>query len=161
MYQGTEYTSTNGWRYLGTDDSGNKLLISTAVPVVLYYSYSTAGENAKWWDADTTLNGNVRATNGMLNNFAKIPYTQIASGTSVSTANTAIGRFAGKEVTVNGTTYTAIGDTFKSSTYASKIQNIRTLTLAELNRAVNSANGNTDRAETSTLSGIGRFNGVI
>lgn len=136
MYQGTEYTSTNGWRYLGTESgTGNHLLISTAIPVVLYYKSSTAGENAKWWDTDTTLNANVRATNGMINNFAKIPYTQTASGTSVSTANTAIGRFAGKDVTVDGTTYTAIGDTFKSSTYSSKIENVRTLTLDELKAA--------------------------
>ena len=158
MYSGIEYTSTNGWRYLGTDDSGNKLLISTAIPVVLYYSSGIAGENAKWWDTDTTLNANVRSTNGMINNFAKIPYTQTASGTSVSTANIAIGRFAGTEITVDGTTYTAIGDTFKSSTYSSKIENVRTLTLAELNRAVNSANagtdGYTDRAETSISSGF-------
>lgn len=148
MYQGTKYTSTNGWRYLGTDDSGRKLLITTGIPVVLWIH--TQSYKYAWWDTDTTLNNNVRATNGLIENFAKIPYTQTTSGTSVSALNTAIGRFAGE--TISGMTYTVIGDTFKSSTYASKIKNVRTLTLAELNRAVNSAT-NGSREETSYSSG--------
>lgn len=137
MYQGTEYTSTNGWRYLGTDDDGNKLIISTAIPMVLFYKSNDS--SAKWWDADTTLNVTVRATNGMLNNLDKIPYTQTMLGTNVLTANTAIGRFADKDG--------MIGDYFKSTTYWEKIVKVRTLTLAELNKATNSATGG-NRTET-------------
>lgn len=134
MYQGTEYTSTNGWRYLGTDDEGNKLLISTAIPVVLCWRPLANDSSAKWWSTDTTLNLSGRTIKGMLYNFAKIPYTQTESGTDVSTENTAIGRFTGTEVTVDGTTYTAIGDIFKSRTYESKIENVRTLTEEEVKK---------------------------
>ena len=128
MYQGTAYTSENGWRYLGTESgTGNHLLISTAIPVVLLSNSSDSIASTIWWDKDTTLDRNVRATNGLINNFAKIPYTQKVSGTTASD-NEAIGRFVGKEVTVDGTTYTAIGDTFKSSTYSNKIENVRITT---------------------------------
>lgn len=155
MYQGTEYTSENGWRYLGTDDSGNKLLISTAIPLILSYNYNTVGENEKWWDKDTTLKANVRATNGMLNNFDKIPFAQKSPGIDIGSGedNTAIGAFAPSTRTYNGEEYNAVGDYFKSSTYSNKIENVRTLTLAELNKAINSATGGS-REETSTSPGF-------
>ncbi len=160
MYQGTAYTKTNGWRYLGTDTDGNHLLISTAIPMKLYYHCNTAGGNAKWWDT-TQTNANTKATQGMLKNFDKIPFVQKASGTSMGSGeeNTAIGNFAPSKRTYNEAEYDAVGDYFKvtGKSYSSSIA-VRTLTLAELNRAVNSANagveGYTDRAETSTSSGF-------
>ena len=159
MYQGTTYTKTNGWRYLGKDNEGNHLLISTAIPIKLNYHSAGTGEATKWWDTDTTLNANVRATNGMLNNLTKIPYVQGTLQTVLPKASMAKGTFQGSKVTVNGTEYDAIGDYFKvtEKTYSSSII-VRTLTLAELNRAVNSANSGVEeyieRAETSIEAGF-------
>ena len=66
-----------GWRYLGKEkDTGNHLLISTGIPMILSYSSGGNGGASKWWDPDTSLNANVRAANGMLNNLSKIPYVQ-------------------------------------------------------------------------------------
>ena len=160
MYQGTTYSKTNGWRYLGTDADGSHLLISTAIPMKLYYHCNTAGGNAKWWDT-TQTNANAKAIQGMLKKFDKIPFAQKASGTSMSSGeeNTAIGNFAPSKRIYNGTEYDAVGDYFKvtGKTYPNNIT-VRTLTLAELNRAVNSANAGvedyTQRAETSTSSGF-------
>lgn len=152
MYQGIKYTSTTGWRYLGTDDDGNELLVSTAIPIILYYSSTTDGENSKWWDTNTELNANLRTVNGMLNNFEKIPYTMMASGINASTANTAIGRFDGS---TEETAYTAIGKYFRATgeSYSNNIKNVRALTLADLNNATNAASGAT-RSETETSAGF-------
>ena len=51
MYQGIQYTKTNGWRYLGVDDAGNKLLISTAIPAKVYYNYRPT-TLPTWWATD-------------------------------------------------------------------------------------------------------------
>ena len=55
MYSNIEYTATTGWRYLGKDDVGNKLIVSTGIPARLYYHYNEntgstkdGGKNA-WW----------------------------------------------------------------------------------------------------------------
>ena len=154
MYNSTSsatktFGETDGWRYLGTDTDGKHLLISTGVPMILNYNYRENTNSAQWWDTDTTLRVNVRVANGMLNNLEDIPYAKVSAGTiSQSNTNTMIGLFGDSN-------RTTVGDYFKvtGKTYSSSIT-VRTLTLAELNRAVNSANGNTDRAETSLSSGF-------
>ena len=40
MYSDIEYTATTGWRYLGKDDAGNTLIVSTGIPAILYYHYN-------------------------------------------------------------------------------------------------------------------------
>ena len=161
MYQGTSYTSTNAWRYLGTDKSGNKLLVSTAIPVIVYAHNTTSGGKAKWWDT-TQTDTNDKIVQGMLKNFDKIPYAKKTAGTAMTSGeeNTAIGAFAPSKRTYNGSEYNAIGDYFKSSTYADKIQKVSVLTLEELNRAVNGVNGNTPRAETSVEEGFKDLTGT-
>ena len=146
------FGKTDGWRYLGTDTDGSHLLISTGVPMILNYSTTANDASAQWWDT-TQTNASAKMTEGLKKNLANIPYAKVSAGTISNTnKNTMIGLF-GED------TRTTVGDYFKvtGKTYSSSIT-VRTLTLAELNRAVNSANagveGYTERAETSTSSGF-------
>ena len=150
IYINSIFTSQNGWRYLGQDDEGNKLLISTAIPMILYYKSDVV---ANWWDSSQT-NTNAKMVEGLKKNLANIPYTKVSEGTtSTSNANTMIGLFGDSN-------RTTVGDYFESATYAGQIKNIRTLTLAELNRAINNANGNNNRADNDTSSGYKSLSGT-
>jgi len=82
-------------------------------------------KSASWWDNGTYAAA--KAAAGMLKNLESISYSS-----------------------------TTVGAHFKvsSSTYASKVEKVRTLTLAELNTAVNNANGNTNRPLTSSDAGF-------
>ena len=179
MYSDQEYTATNGWRYLGKDDSGNQLIVSTGIPAILYYDRSNnignqadGGANS-WWaikneissTIDTlyqttkgydynTDNGepNKYAAYGMRYNFRSIPFSYQASGTSVSTANTGIFRKVG-----NTTSGTNINLNFEAN--GVEVVDVHNLTLAELNRATNKASGST-RADTSTSSGFKDLTGT-
>ena len=144
MYSGQTYGATNGWRYLGKDDAGNNLIVSTGIPAILYYHYD--GTNGTWWDPDTAKNTNVRATNGMRNNFENIPFNFQASGTSVSTKNTGIFRKVGATTSgvLPATAFRANGV---------NVLGVHNLTLEEMNRAMN-------RAENSTLSGFKDLTGT-
>lgn len=147
MYTGTIYTAQNGWRFIGKDEDGNYKLISTTIPLMLYYSSSqNAGvENNGWWGTDEEVtetynasyivngyiysNGghpNRYAATGLLTKFESIPYTQSTTDLQVSVANTLIGRMAGNGE--NGT----LGDVFRASDIKSKILNVRTLTENEI-----------------------------
>lgn len=179
MYSGIEYTANNGWRYLGKDDAGNQLIVSTGIPAILYYSYSSNKGNTadgganSWWatkaeistttdtlyktakgyDYDTDSGEpNKYATYGLRYKFENIPFTYQASGTSVSTANTGIFRKVG-----NTTSGTNISLNFKAS--GVNVVDVHNLTLAELNRATSKASG-TSRADSSTNSGFKDLTGT-
>lgn len=55
MYSGIEYTATTGWRYLGKDDAGNQLIVSTGIPAILscncYFSIGNIADGGanSWW----------------------------------------------------------------------------------------------------------------
>ena len=155
MYSGTDYTATTGWRYLGKDDSGNQLIVSTGIPVILYYSYCTnigntadGGENT-WWATKAEISAttdtlyktskgydyykndgdpNKYAAYGLRHHFDKIQFTYQKDGTSVSTANTGIFRKVG-----NTTSGANINLNFKAE--GVNVVDVHSLTLAELNRA--------------------------
>ena len=163
MYSGNTYNKDNGWRYLGKDDNGNYLIVSTAIPGILYYHYNP-DTKPEWWgeDADVTrvygeeysANGwdddagypNRYAAYGLRYKFESIPFTYQESGTSVSTKNTGIFRKVG-----NTTSGTSINLDFKVE--GVNVVDVHNLTLAELNRATNSASGST-RSDTTTSSGF-------
>ena len=152
------FGKTDGWRYLGTDNDGNHLLISTGVPMILRYYYLLGFDDTpQWWDT-TQTNTNAKMAEGLKKNLAKIPYTKVSAGTtSPSNTNTMIGLFGDSN-------RTTVGDYFKvtGKSYSNSIT-VRTLTLAELNRAVNSANagvkGYTQRSETSISAGFKNLTG--
>ena len=179
MYSGKEYTANDGWRYLGKDESGNQLIVSTGIPAILYYDYNTnigntadEGKNA-WWatkaeisaTTDTlyktskgydynTSNGepNKYAAYGMRYKFDKIPFKYQASGTSALIANTGIFRKVG-----NTTSGTNISLNFKAE--GVNVVDVHNLTLAELNRATSKAS-KTTRTDTSTSSGFKDLEGT-
>ena len=179
MYSGQEYTATNGWRYLGKDDSGNQLIVSTGIPAILYYKSNNnignkadGGENS-WWatkkeigeTTDTlyqTTKGydynkdsgepNKYAAFGMRYNFRSIPFSYQASGTRVSTANTGIFRKIG-----NTTSGTNINLNFRAN--GTDVVDVHNLTLAELNRATSKASGTT-REDIDTTSGFKDLTGT-
>ena len=158
VYNSNEYIATNGWRYLGTDDDGNHLLISTGIPMGLKlgdtadYVAKDNGASEKWWVWDEEYpTFRSRATiNGLTQNFDKIPYVKAENITAISgqilnqlTYNTTIGLFDGTDITTDdGETYTAVGNKFISSTYSSIVSNVRTLTYEDMAKVVVSL-GNT------------------
>ena len=163
MYSGIEYTANNGWRYIGKDDSGNQLIVSTGIPATLNYTYKSnigniadGGENS-WWATKaeissttdtiykTTKGYDYNTDDGEPNKYVayslrykldKIPFTYQTSGTTVSTANTGIFRKVG-----NTTSGTNINLNFKAE--GVNVVDVHNLTLAELNRATSKANGTT------------------
>ena len=159
MYTDIQYTSTNGWRYLGTDDVGHKLLISTAIPAVLFYDYNPDTLPIWWatdeevqadtgiynttagWDYDNGGYPNRYVAYALRYKFESIPFTYKASGTSVSTKNTGIFRQVGS--TTSGT---SLNLNFRAS--GVDVEEVHNLTLAELNRAINSVTGES-KEETS------------
>ena len=169
MYTEVEYTSANGWRYLGEDDSGNKLLVSTAIPAILYY-YCDPDTLPTWWATDTEVQAdtglfnttlgwdnisgepNKYASYGLRYKFESILFKYQASTTTLPTQNTGVFRQVGS---------TTSGENIYLSFRASgvNVQGVHNLTLAELNRAVNSANGNSDRSETSIAAGFKDLDG--
>ena len=89
---------------------------------------------------------------GLKKNFSDIPYSKVSFGTtSTSDKNTMIGLF--------GLSDEKVGNYFESRKYALKVKKVRTLTLAELNRAVNNVNGNNERADDDTSSGYKELSG--
>lgn len=173
VFSNIEYTATTGWRYLGKDDAGNKLIISTGIPAILRYSYKVNIGNAKdggannWWATETEISQttdtvykttkgydydtdggapNRYATYGLRYKFGRIPFTYQASGTNVSTENTGIFRKVGD--TTSGTN---VRLNFKAN--GVDVVDVHCLTLAELNRATNKASGTT-RADTNLGAGF-------
>ena len=179
MYSGKEYTATNGWRYLGKDDEGNQLIVSTGIPAILYYHYNSnmgnkedGGKNS-WWATKNEISAttdalyqttkgydfntdkgepNKYAAYGMRYKFERIPFSYQATGTNVSTANTGIFRKVG-----NTTSGTNINLNFEAN--GAGVVDVHNLTLAELNRATSKAGGST-RADTSTSSGFKDLTGT-
>lgn len=133
MYTDNNYTSENGWRYFGTDSSGNKLLISTGVPLKL----TGNKDYDAWWDLTTNSNiMSVQFNYGLKNNFEKIPYSQQETDSSETRAAT--GKFEARKEEYNGNneeykgiTYDAIGDYFESSEHKDEIVGVRTLMIEE------------------------------
>ncbi len=179
MYSGQEYTATNGWRYLGKDDSGNQLIVSTGIPAILFYSSATnkgnqanGGANS-WWATKNEISSttdtlykttkgydyntdsgepNKYAAYGMRYKFGRIPFSYQASGTRVSTANTGIFRKIG-----NTTSGTNINLNFRAN--GTDVVDVHNLTLAELNRATSKASGTT-REDIDTTSGFKDLTGT-
>ena len=178
MYSGIEYTANNGWRYIGKDDNGNKLIVSTGIPAILYYYYNEnigntvdGGKNA-WWATKAEIssttdklyrtdkgydyndNGepNKYAAYGLRYKFESIPFSYQASGTSVSTANTGIYIKVGAQESgeLSQTAFRANGV---------NVVDVHNLTLAELNRATSKAS-KTTRTDTSTSSGFKDLEGT-
>ena len=179
MYSGKEYTATTGWRYLGKDDSGNQLIVSTGIPAILWYNYdnnigNTADGGANsWWATKAEISAttdtlyktskgydygesdgepNKYATYGLRHHFDKIQFTYQKDGTSVSTANTGIFRKVGD--TTSGTN---INLNFKAK--GVNVVDVHNLTLAELNRATSKASGKS-RIDSDTSSGIKELTGT-
>ena len=169
MYSGNEYNKYNGWRYLGKDDNGNYLIVSTAIPVILQYNYQPTTK-PQWWGEDADIarvygegystNGWNYSNKGYTNRYVayglrykleRIPFTYKQSGTSALTNNTGIFRKVG-----NTTSGTSIELDFKAE--GVNVLDAHNLTLAELNRATNSASGST-RADTSTSTGFKEIEG--
>ena len=173
MFSGKEYTENNGWRYLGKDNSGNQLIVSTGIPVILDYHYNnkignqTDGGANSWWATKSEINSttdtlyktdkgydydtnsgepNKYAAYGMRYKFDNILFTYQESGTSVNTANTGIFRKVG-----NTSSGTSIKLNFKASEV--DVVDVHTLTLAELNKVTNEVTGST-REDTSRSSGF-------
>ena len=182
MYSGIIYNENNGWRYLGKDDNGNNLIVSTGIPAILYYHYnSNIGNTAdgggnSWWATIAEISSentpaiyrttkgydynkdsgepNKYAAYGLRYKFESIPFTYQASGTNVSTANKGIFRKVGS--TISGTD---INLNFRAS--GVNVVDVHNLTLAELNRATNKATTpEGTRAETSTSSGFKDLTGT-
>lgn len=134
FYQDKEYTSENGWRYFDLDEEGNKLLISTDVPVNLV---CWKNEPVSWFDQDETLSLKERAVNGLLNNFCDIPYylLQLEEGETYYPPiynGKAYGlSFEGESLTSGKETTKTLGDCFIVKKYEDIIKNIRTLTFEE------------------------------
>ena len=175
IYSGIEYTKTTGWRYLGKDDVGNQLIVSTGIPAILCYGYSSnIGNTANgWWPTSEEISAttdtlyqttkgydyntdsgepNKYATYGLRYKFESIRFTYQASGTSVGTENTGIFRKVG-----NTTSETNINLNFKAS--GVNVVDVHNLTLAELNRATSKASGTT-RADTAESSGFKDLTGT-
>ena len=179
MYSGITYNANNGWRYLGKDDAGNNLIVSTGIPAILYYHYDTnkgntanGGANSWWatdaevqanrgiyntskgWDYNNSGEPNKYAAYGLRYKFESIPFTYKSSATSASTENKGIFRKVGS--TTSGTD---INLNFRAS--GIKVVDVHNLTLAELNRATNKATTpEGTRAETSTSSGFKGLKGT-
>lgn len=181
MYAGIEYTKDTGWRYLGKDDAGNQLIVSTGIPAILHYDLNSnignTADNKKdgnsWWATTAEISAttdilyqttkgydyytdsgepNKYAAYGLRYKFDKIPFTYQESGTSVSTANTGIFRKVG-----NTTSGTNISLNFKAE--GVNVVDVHNLTLAELNRATSKASGTT-RADTETSVGFQYLKGT-
>jgi len=130
------YDATSGWRYFGTNEEGKHLIVSTGIPMIL--STGSANEaSEKWWDLDAE-DERYKIENGLLNNIPNIPYEKVEQGTiTPSNINTMIGLFEGTTRTdTNNESYIAVGDYFKSSTYASKIEKVTTFTEEDVIRTV-------------------------
>lgn len=144
-YKDANFDATNGWRYLGKNNEGNHLIISTGIPMILKFrdvensSTETSNEREKWWDLDAE-NAIDKLKNGILNNLSKIPYEKVSSGYVPSVSDTMIGRFDGTELTdSNNEPYIAVGDYFKSLTHTSKVEKVTTVTSDDLVNAALSA----------------------
>lgn len=153
MYQGTTYYSTKGWRYLGKDDDGNKLLISTGIPAILYYYYLPITLPA-WWATESEVKSttdelyqtdqgwaynndgapNKYAAYALRYKFENIPFTYKESGTTTTEQNNGIFRKVGNKSSGENVTlsYRASGV---------KVVGVHNLTLAELNRATSLSSG--------------------
>ena len=179
MYSGQEYTATNGWRYLGKDDTGNQLIVSTGIPAILYYDRSNnignqadGGANS-WWATKNEISSttdtlykttkgydyntdsgepNKYAAYGMRYKFKNIPFSYQATGTNVSTANTGIFRKVG-----DITSGENISLNFKAN--EAEVVDVHNLTLTELNRATNKANA-ISREDTNIDSGFKDLEGT-
>lgn len=141
MYTGHEYASTDGWQYIGTDDEGNYLILSTGVPCMLsYYEYSG---NPSWWATDEEIQEKygdtyddtyvgMRAALGLRNKFAIVPFVYQEEGVESSTYNQGIFR------KINGVVEgTLTGNVFMSTEYGSDVLGAHVLSLEEINKARN------------------------
>ena len=179
-----KFTADNGWRYLGKDSDGNHLLVSTGIPAKLYYHYydtdtignkadRTDGGGNDWWATTAQItalptssqyyttsgydhlvnNGEPikYATYGMRYNFESIPFAKSDSAEENAGCYTEIDSAM---AAVNGSVFRA--PEYKDET---KVQ-IRCLTLEDLNRATNAANGNNNRAETTEAPGFKEITGT-
>ena len=179
MYSEIEYTASNGWRYLGKDDNGNKLIVSTGIPAILDYHDNSNIGNEKdggantWWATKAEINSTTDtlyrtdkgddyyndsgepskyAAYGLRYKFESIPFNYQESETSVSVTNTGIYRKVGAQ---------ASGELSKTAFRANGVNvvDVHNLTLAELNRAINRASGST-RADGYGGSGFKDLDGT-
>ena len=149
MYTGYNFTATTGWRYLGRS-GGNSLIISTGIPLKLYYdsSNNTGRQKNGWWGTDEEVkemfgeeyseNGytaypNRYAIVGMLKHFEDIPYTQT---TNNPTQNKMTGTVVGNGPELVSGQGNTLGTALRSAKLANSIIDVHNLTLAEANRAL-------------------------
>ncbi len=80
IYSGYNFTSSDGWRYIGKDEEGRSLIVSTGVPAKLRY-VPTSTSNRYWVGSNTetkeafnknTVNDAECAEYGLYYNFEKI-----------------------------------------------------------------------------------------
>lgn len=153
MFTGNEFVANTGWRYLGKNEDGNKLIVSTGIPGILYYYYNQneGRETNGWWGTDEevaefygeeyTINGydydnggysNRYAAVGLLKYFENIPYTQSTQKPTI--ANSMTGTVVGNGA--NGPLGATLGTAFRSDNLNSKIVDVHNLNLEELNYAM-------------------------
>ena len=157
MYSGIEYTASNGWRYLGKDDNGNKLIVSTAIPALLHYSCYTntgntedGGKNS-WWATkeELSLENTPSIYRTDTKTYSQEPNRYAAYGLRYKFEEIEFGHSTTNENAVaNEGIYRKIGtqESGKLSNAAFRangvnIVNVHNLTLVELNRAMNNVTG--------------------
>ena len=148
MYSDIEYTATTGWRYLGKDDAGNTLIVSTGIPAILRYHYNDnigniedEGKNT-WW-----------ATKAEISTTADTLY-QTTKGYDYNTDDGEPNKYAAYGLRYN---FDKIQFTYQAS--GIDVVDVHNLTLAELNRATSKAS-ETTRVDTSTSSGFKDLDGT-
>jgi len=182
-----KFTADNGWRYLGKDSEGNHLIVSTGIPAILNYDYNDAdtignkadreaGGGNDWWATNAEITalpttsqyytdkGYVYASDysasgfpgkyaayGMRYKFESIPFAKSSS----ATAN------VGCYTEIDSETTEVTDSVFRAEGFEDETKvKIRNLTLEDLNRATNAANGNNNRAELTTSAGFKDITGT-
>ena len=161
IYTSYEFTSEDGWRILdpgtrnGDGTYSNTKLITTGIPMKLYYNSqqnpaTTSNQNSKWWGTYEQVNeryglsltswvssySRYFAAYGLEYNFESVPFS--------ATTNTTKNKGYYTSITNDEATSTTTGAIFLNSTSES----VHAVTVEEMNKELNSVNGNTNRTET-------------
>lgn len=150
MGTGSIYNKDNGWRYLGKDDNENYLIVSTAIPGILYY-YNLPSSKPNWWatSAEVQADTGVYQTNGGWNRNYSGAYPNKYAAYGL--------RYKFESILFNyQESGTSVRLNFRSN--GLNVVDVHNLTLVELNRATSSANGSI-RSDTSTSSGFKELEG--
>ena len=142
------YSDEDGWRYLGRDESGNYLIVSTGVPLKLRYSGMSSMQYFNMWCGTdeqvkelygSNLAGGVDnyegvyAACGLMLNFEKLPYCNINNYPKWYSDNSKYDTVCG---TVEGQGYlNPLGTVFRASDKLNEIEGVRCLNVDDIERA--------------------------